>query len=238
MKNWKWIPSGSRTHKSRGYMSSRHFNLESNEIRLSSTPLRGATVAVSVLGKLNMPLLLDPRFFVPMGWLALGAWRYCQTSLFHYTIVTLEHEKDSQWDSNPHAKYPQVPHFMGGVEPPEVAQLDTPIEGARLSISPWEIEKSFSKEIYHGLDNTGQLLPRCFLSQIHEHVYLLGHMGCSKPIAGYLPRLSMVVLLTPQSISRYLWFKFVVAGCRVALLVKDRWLMRPSTVLSVVEPAL
>ena len=45
-------------------MSSRHFNLESNEIHLSSTPLRGATVAVSVLGKLNIPLLLDPRFFV------------------------------------------------------------------------------------------------------------------------------------------------------------------------------
>ena len=78
---------------------------------------------------------------------------------------------NSQWDSNPHAKYPQVPHFMGGVEPPEVAQLDTPIEGARLSISPWEIEKSFSKIIYHGLDNTGQLLPCCFLSQRHEHVY-------------------------------------------------------------------
>ena len=63
-------------------MSSRHFNLESNEIHLSSTPLRGATVAVSVLGKLNIPLLLDPRFFVPMGWLALGVWPYCQTSLF------------------------------------------------------------------------------------------------------------------------------------------------------------
>ena len=77
----------SRTHKSRGYMSSRHFNLESNEIHLSSTPLRGATVAVSVLGKLNIPLLLDPRFFVPMGWLALGVWPYCQTSLFHYTTA-------------------------------------------------------------------------------------------------------------------------------------------------------
>ena len=108
---------------------------------------------------------------IPMGWLALGVWPYCQTSLFHYATVLFELEKDSQWDSNPHAKYPQVPHFMGGVEPPEVAQLDTPIEGARLSISPWEIEKSFSKIIYHGLDNMGQLLPCCFLSQRHEHVY-------------------------------------------------------------------
>ena len=33
---------------------------------------------------------------------------------------TWEIEKDSQWDSNPHAKYPQVHHFMGGIEPPEV----------------------------------------------------------------------------------------------------------------------
>ena len=153
-------------------MSSRHFNLESNEIHLSSTPLRGATVAVSVLGKLNIPLLLDPRFFVS-PW---DDWHWelddiVKQVFFHYATVLLELEKDSQWDSNPHAKYPQVPHFMGGVEPPEVAQLDTPIEGARLSISPWEIEKSFSKIIYHGLDNTGQLLPCCFLSQRHEHVY-------------------------------------------------------------------
>ena len=152
-------------------MSSRHFNLESNEIHLSSTPLRGATVAVSVLGKLNIPLLLDPRFFVS-PW---DDWHWelddiVKQVFFHHVTVLFELEKDSQWDSNPHAKYPQVPHFMGGVEPPEVAQLDTPIEGARLSISPWEIEKSFSKEIYHGLDNTSQLLPRCFLSQIHEHV--------------------------------------------------------------------
>lgn len=155
-------------------MSSRHFNLESNEIHLSSTPLRGATVAVSVLGKLNIPLLLDPRFFVS-PW---DDWHWelddiVKQVFFHHVTVLFELEKDSQWDSNPHAKYPQVPHFMGGVEPPEVAQLDTPIEGARLSISPWEIEKSFSKEIYHGLDNTGQLLPCCFLSQIHEHVYFL-----------------------------------------------------------------
>ena len=95
-------------------------------------------------------------------------------SLYYRTV---EIEKDSQWDSNPHVKYPQVPNFMGGVEPPEVAQLDTPIEGARLSISPWEIEKSFSKIIYHGLDNTGQLLPCCFLSQRHEHVYLSEDIG-------------------------------------------------------------
>ena len=187
-------------------MPSRHFNLESNEIRLSSTPLRGATVAGSVLGKLNIPLLLDPRFFIS-PW---DDWHWelddiVKQVFFHYATVLLYLEKDSQWDSNPHAKYPQVPHFMGGVEPPEVAQLDTPIEGARLSISPWEIEKSFSKVIYHGLDNTGQLLLRCFLSQRHEHVYFRADIWVAlnqsqATYQGY----PWLCFLTPQSISRYL----------------------------------
>ena len=95
---------------------------------------------------------------------------------------------NSQWDSNPHAKYPQVHHFMGGIEPPEVCATWHPLLGARLSLSPWEIEKSFSKAIYHVLDNTGQLLPSCF-SQRHERVLLIyaRTQGCSEPIAGYLP---------------------------------------------------
>ena len=145
-------------------MSSRHFNLESNEIHLSSTPLRGATVAVSVLGKLNMPLLLDSRFFVS-PW---DDWHWelddiVKQVFFHYATVLLGHEKDSQWDSNPHAKYPQVPHFMGGVEPSEVAQLDTPIEGARLSISPWEIEKVFLKGNLSWSGQHGSITPLLFL---------------------------------------------------------------------------
>ena len=75
----------------------------------------------------------------------------------------MELEKDSQWDSNPHAKYPQVPHFMGGVEPPEVAQLDTPIEGARLSISPWEIEKVVLKGNLSWSGQHGSITPSLFL---------------------------------------------------------------------------
>ena len=112
-----------------------------------------------------------PKVLRPHGMTGTGCLTILSNKSFSLYYRTLEIEKDSQWDSNPHAKYPQVPHFMGGVEPPEVAQLDTPIEGARLSISPWEIEKSFSKIIYHGLGNTGQLLPCCFLSKRHEHVY-------------------------------------------------------------------
>ena len=145
-------------------MPSRHFNLESNEIHLSSTPLRGATVAVSVLGKLNMPLLLDPRFFIS-PW---DDWHWelddiVKQVFFHYATVIFELEKDSQWDSNPHVKYPQVPHFMGGVEPPEAAQLDTPIEGARLSISPWEIEKVFLKGNLSWSGQHGSITPLLFL---------------------------------------------------------------------------
>ena len=118
-----------------------------------------------------------PKVLRPHGMTGTGSLTILSNKSFSLYYRTLEIEKDSQWDSNPHAKYPQVPHFMGGVEPPEVAQLDTPIEGARLSISPWEIEKSFSKVIYHVLDNTGQLLPCCFLSQRHEHVYLSEDIG-------------------------------------------------------------
>ena len=118
-----------------------------------------------------------PKVLRPHGMTGTGSLTILSNKSFSLYYRTLEIEKDSQWDSNPHVKYPQVPHFMGGVEPPEVAQLDTPIWGARLSISPWEIEKSFSKVIYHALDNTGQLLLRCFLSQIHEHVYLRADIG-------------------------------------------------------------
>ena len=137
-----------------------------------------------------------PKVLRPHGMTGTGSLTILSNKSFSLYYRTLEIEKDSQWDSNPHVKYPQVPHFMGGVEPPEVAQLDTPIEGARLSISPWEIEKSFSKVIYHVLDNTGQLLPCCFLSQRHEHVYLSEDIGLlwtnrRLPTTG-----TMVVLLT------------------------------------------
>ena len=62
---------------------------------------------------------------------------------------------------------------------------------ARLSLSPREIEKPFSKAIYHVLDNTGQLLPSCF-PQRHERVLLIyaRTQGCSRPIAGQVPLLS------------------------------------------------
>ena len=109
-------------------------------------------------------MLLDPRFFVS-PW---DDWHWelddiVKQVFFHYATVLFELEKDSQWDSNPHAKYPQVPHFMGGVEPPEVAQLDTPIEGARLSISPWEIEKVFLKGNLSWSGQHGSITPLLFL---------------------------------------------------------------------------
>ena len=56
------------------------------------------------------------------------------------------------------------------------------------------IEESFSKAIYHVLDNTGQLLPSCFF-QRHERVSFsftrscannARTQGCSRPIAGHL----------------------------------------------------
>ena len=52
-------------------------------------------------------------------------------------------------------------------------------------------EESFSKAIYHVLDNTGQLLPSCFF-QRHERVLLIyaRTQGCSRPIAGQVPLLS------------------------------------------------
>jgi hypothetical protein len=60
---------------------------------------------------------------------------------------------NSQWDSNPHAKYPQVHHFMGGIEPPEVyATWHSPM-GARLSVSPWEkvvLKGNLSRSGQHG----------------------------------------------------------------------------------------
>ena len=107
-------------------------------------------------------------------------------------------EKDSQWDSNPHAKYPQVLTSWEELNLQRLRNLTLP-NGERVCLfRHGKLKRSFSKAIYHVLDNTGQLLPRCF-SQRHERVLLIyaRTQGCSKPIAGYLPRLSLAVLLTP-----------------------------------------
>lgn len=71
-----------------------------------------------------------------------------------------------------------------------------------------KLKRSFSKVIYHGLDNTGQLLPCCFLSQRHEHVYFRADIWLlwtnrrllTKAVHG---RASY----TTEHISHYLWFK-------------------------------
>ena len=104
-----------------------------------------------------------PKVLRPHGMTGTGSLTILSNKSFSLYYRTLEIEKDSQWDSNPHVKYPQVPHFMGGVEPPEVAQLDTPIEGARLSISPWEIEKVFLKGNLSWSGQHGSITPLLFL---------------------------------------------------------------------------
>ena len=189
-------------------MSSRHFNLESNEIHLSSTPLRGATVAVSVLGKLNIPLLLDPRFFVPMGWLALGVWPYCQTSLFHYTTVLWNLKRIPSGIQTHTSSILKCLTSWEESNLRRLRNLTLPSRERVYLFRHGKLKRSFSKVIYHGLDNTGQLLPCCFLSQRHEHVYFRADIwvALNQSQATYQGG-PWSCFLTPQSISRYLWFK-------------------------------
>ena len=153
-------------------MSSRHFNLESNEIHLSSTPLRGATVAVSVLGKLNMPLLLDPRFFISPwdDW----HWEFddiVKQVFFHYATVLW---KLKRIPSGIQTHTPSILKCLTSWEESNLRRLRNLTLPSRERVYLFrhgKLKRSFSKIIYHGLDNMGQLLPRCFLSQRHEHVY-------------------------------------------------------------------
>ena len=101
------------------------------------------------------------------------------------------HSENSQWDSNPHAKYPQVSSLHGRSRTSRGLRNLTPLMRARLSVSPWEIEKSFSKAIYHIVASTGQLLQMMFFHKLR---------GCNEPIAGYLPFIG-TCFLSPRCIS-------------------------------------
>lgn len=116
-------------------------------------------------------LLLDPRFFVPMGWLALGVWPYCQTSLFPSCNCTFW-----TWKWIPSGIQTHTPSILKCLtsweesNPRRLRNLTLPSRERVYLFRHGKLKRSFSKVIYHGLDNTGQLLPRCFLSQRHEHV--------------------------------------------------------------------
>ena len=145
---------------------------------------------------LNIPLLLDPRFFVPMGWLALGVWPYCQTSLFPSCNCTFW-----TWKG-----------FPVGFKPTRQVSSSASLHGrSRTSggCATWHSHRG-SASIYFAMGNWkvvlkgnlswsgqhGSITPLLFLiPETWTCLFSRGHMGCSEPIAGYLPRLSLVVLL-------------------------------------------
>ena len=182
-------------------MSSRHFNLESNEIHLSSTPLRGATVAGSVLGKLNIPLLLDPRFFVS-PW---DDWHWELDDIVKQVFFPLCNCTFGTWKG-----------FPVGFKPTRQVSSSASLHGrSRTSggCATWHSHRG-SASIYFAMGNWkivlkdnlswsgqhGSITPLLFLiPETWTCLFSRGHMGCSKPIAGYLPREPWSCFLTPQS---------------------------------------
>ena len=139
-------------------MPPRHFNPESNGIRLTSTPLCGATVSDAVLGKLKSSRLRNAGFMLPFRSFSpcLGS---VHTSASSNQLLKFRWD---MWELNPGLS-PSLGAAPSGCSCPlSQVYCASPHDLSPVGEFTSEIEKSFSKAIYHVLDNTGQLLPNCF----------------------------------------------------------------------------